>query len=407
LREENPARGGPGPDLAISPARPVRSLHSVTAMDTTEATTLPSRAAPSSGGSSGAPLDVLVIGAGQAGLSMAWHLAARRGVRYLVVDAAPDIGHSWRTRWDSLKLFTSARYDGLPGENFPGAPDSYPGKDQVADYLTGYAHRHAFPVLTDTRVTRLAPYVGGLAAHTTHGVVNARRVVVATGAFHVPFLPAIHGSFSLPALHSSQYRRPADLPHGRVLVVGGANSGLQIAEDLVGGREVVLASGTNPPEVPQRPLGKDLFWWLTRLGLMDKRPDSWLAKRMRARGDLVVGTSRKELRAAGVDFRPRLVHASGRTATFADGTAVDVDAVVWATGFRPDYSWIDAPSVTDESGMPRHDGGRSLAVPGLWFLGLPWQRTRGSALLGFVQRDAAHLESHMFDLVPAGGLVSG
>ena len=337
---------------------------------------------------------------------MAWHLA-RRGVRYLVVDAAPDIGHSWQVRWDSLRLFTSARYDGLPGEAFPDNPDSYPGKDQVAAYLAGYAHRHAFPIQSETRVTRLVPSAGGLAAHTTQGVVYARRVVVATGAFHVPFLPAVAGSVSVPAVHSSQYRRPADLPPGRVLVVGGANSGLQIAKDLVISRQVVLACGTNPPAVPQRPLGRDLFWWLTRFGFMDTEPDSRLAKRMRARGDLVVGTSRKDLREAGVDFRPRLVDASGRTATFADGAEVDVDAVVWATGFRPDYSWIDAAAVTDESGMPRHVGGRSLAVPGLWFLGLPWQRTRGSALLGFVQRDAAHLDADMFGRVPTGGAVSG
>src|SRR3954462_7306546 len=121
-------------------------------MDTTEAPTLSSREAPASGGSSDAPLDVLVIGAAQAGLSMAWHLA-RRGVRYLVIDAAPAIGHSWRTRWESLRLFTSARYDGLPGESFPGAPDSYPSKDQVADFVAGYADRHGFPILTDTRVT--------------------------------------------------------------------------------------------------------------------------------------------------------------------------------------------------------------------------------------------------------------
>jgi putative flavoprotein involved in K+ transport len=196
--------------------------------------------------------------------------------------------------------------------------------------------------------------------------VHARRVVVATGAFHVPFLPAVDGSFAIPGLHRSQYRRPSDLPHGRVLVVGGANSGLQIAEDLVCSREVVLASGTNPPAVPQRPLGRDLFWWLTRLGFMEKGPDSRLAKRMRARGDLVVGSSRKGLRASDVDFRTRLVHASGRTATFADGTGVDVDAVVWATGFRPDYSWVDAPAVTD----------------------------------------AAPLDSHMLDRVPTGGVAT-
>jgi len=345
-------------------------------------------------------LDVLVIGAGQAGLAMAWHLA-RRGARYLVIDAAPEIGHSWRTRWDSLKLFTSARYDGLPGEHFPGASDSYPTKDQVADYLACYADRHAFPILTDTRVTRLVPYDGGLAADTTHGVVYARRVVVATGAFQVPLVPAIEGSFSVLAVHSSAYQRPSDLPRGRVLVVGGANSGLQIAEELVRTREVVLASGTNPPAVPQRLLGRDLFWWLTRLGVMEKGIDSPLVQRMRHRGDPTIGTSRKTLRRAGVDLRPRLLGATGRTALFADGSSTDVDAVVWATGFRPDYSWIDAPEVTDGDGVPRHDGGRSLAVPGLWFLGLPWQCTRGSALLGFVQRDAAHLDAAIFDRSPA------
>jgi putative flavoprotein involved in K+ transport len=183
------------------------------------------------------------------------------------------------------------------------------------------------------------------------------------------------------------------------MVVGGANSGLQIAEDLVHHREVVLASSTDPLAVRQRPFGRDLFWWLTRLRLMDKPSDSRLVRRMRARGDLVVGTSRSALRASGVDFRPRLLSASGRTASFADGSSAEVDGVVWATGYRPDYSWIDADSLTDETGMPRHDSGRSLAVPGLWFLGLLWQRTRGSALLGFVQLDATHLDTDMFGAV--------
>jgi putative flavoprotein involved in K+ transport len=245
------------------------------------------------------------------------------------------------------------------------------------------------------------PYNGGLAAYTTQGTLHARRVVVATGAFHVPFVPSLEGSFDVPTLHSSDYRRPGELPGGRVLVVGGANSGLQIAEELALTHEVILASGTNPPAVPQRMLGRDLFWWLTRLGLMDKGPDSAMAKRMRARGDLVVGTSRKALRESGVDFRPRLVSASESSATFADGSTAEVDAVVWATGFRPDYSWIEVPGLVDGSGMPRHECGRSVSVPELWFLGLPWQRTRGSALLGFVKRDAAHLDSEMFDRAPS------
>ncbi|HET7668659.1 MAG TPA: NAD(P)/FAD-dependent oxidoreductase [Mycobacterium sp.] len=350
---------------------------------------------------SSAPLDVLVVGAGQAGLAMAWHLAQRR-MRYLLVDAAPEIGHSWRSRWDTLKLFSPAQYDGLPGMDFPAPADTYPTKDQVADFLGTYAERHSLPVLTGTRVHRLEPHYGGFAAHTSQGVLTARQVVVATGPFQKPFVPRVEGTFGVPQLHSSAYRRPGDLPTGRILVVGGANSGLQIAQELATSRQVVLSSGSNPPAVPQRPLGRDLFWWLTRLGVMEKGSSSRLAKRMRARGDLVIGTSRRALRGAGVEFRPRLLSAQQRSATFTDGSCAEVDGVVWATGFRPDYSWIDVPGLTDAAGVPHHDAGRSVVAEGLWFLGLPWQRTRGSALLGFVQRDAEYLDASMFDRAAAG-----
>lgn len=343
------------------------------------------------------PLDVIIIGAGQAGLSLAWHLR-RAQLRYLLVDAAPEVGHSWRSRWDSLRLFSPAEYDGLPGAPFPAAPGTHPTKDQVADFLASYADTHAFPILTNTRVDRLTRHEHGFAAHTTQGVLNGRQVVVATGAFHVPAVPALAHELTVPHLHSSAYQRPGQLPPGRVLVVGGANSGRQIAEELARTHEVVLSASTNPPVVPQRIAGRDLFWWLTRLGLMDKGPESRIARRMRARGDLVVGTSRRALRRAGVEFRPRLVQAQGSRVGFVDGSGSQVDAVVWATGFRPDYTWIDSSTgrpVTDTAGNPLHRDGRSTTVPGLWFLGLPWQRTRGSALLGFVQRDAEYLSGRL------------
>ena len=371
--------------------------------------TTPTSAAPTdvAGAGAGRPLDVLVIGAGQAGLALAWHLD-RAGSRYLLLDAAPEVGHSWRTRWDSLRLFTPAQYDALPGTPFPAAVDTHPTKDQVADYLSAYVQAHAIPVLTGTRVTRLAHGEGLFTAHTTRGVFQARQVVIATGAFHRAYIPAIEGGFGehVHQLHSSQYRNPHQLTsRGRVLVVGAGNSGLQIAEELNGVHDVVVASGTQPLALPQRFAGRDLFWWLVRLGVMDKSADSVLARRVRARGDLVIGTDRKQMARDGIEFRTRLVAADGATATFADCTIAQVDAVVWATGFRPDFAWIDADVTTPEGHLRHHEG--RTDIEGLWTLGQPWQRTRGSALLGFVQRDAEHIADQLIRSANISGACSG
>jgi putative flavoprotein involved in K+ transport len=190
-------------------------------------------------------------------------------------------------------------------------------------------------------------------------------------------------------LHSAAYRNPQALPDGPVLVVGGGNSGFQIAEELAATRQVDLAVGAKYPMLPQRLGGRDLFWWLTRLGLMRVSATSRLGRRVQARGEFVIGSSRRRLRRAGVRFRPRLVDAEGRTVRFADGGTLEVGTVVWATGFRPDYSWIRIPGVVDDGRVVHHRGVSD--VPGLYFLGLSWQHTRGSALLGFVNDDAAHL----------------
>jgi putative flavoprotein involved in K+ transport len=342
----------------------------------------------------GDALDVLVIGAGQAGLAIGRHLQ-QQGVRFLLVDAGERIGHVWRSRWDSLRLFTAAEYDALPDLPFPAPAGSYPGKDAVADYLETYARTFGLPVRLGTRVTRLRRSADGFTAETTTGPVGARQVVVATGPFAVPHVPRIAAGLSpeVGAVHSSAYRRPADLPDGPVLVVGAGNSGVQIADELArSGRTVSLAVGTRPPAVPQRPLGRDLFWWLTRTGLIRVRVDSRLGRRFRDR-ELVIGTTWPGLRERGVDLRPRVVGVAGRTVTFADGGATDVAAVVWATGFRSDHSWLEVPGAVADGG-PVHARGVS-PVPGLFFLGLPWQHTRGSALLGFVQEDATWLAERL------------
>jgi putative flavoprotein involved in K+ transport len=339
-------------------------------------------------------LDVVVVGGGQAGLAVARQLAgpfAGAGRRFVVLEAAGAIGDSWRTRWDSLTLFTPAQYNGLPGMTFPAPADTYPGKDAVADFLVRYAAVSRLPVRSDSPVTALRVVDGEFEVRTPDELLRAGQVVVATGPFHSPFVPPASDGFdaSVTQLHSAAYRNPDDLPEGPVLVVGGGNSGLQIAEELVRTRDVVVSLGGRAPRLPQRLLGRDLFWWLTRSGVMRVTADTRLGRRLSRRGEFVIGTSRRALTRAGVRFRGRLVGADGRTARFAGGSTLDVGVVLWATGYRSDYSWISIPDVVRDGRVVHHRG--VTGVPGLYFIGLPWQHTRGSALLGFVGADAAYV----------------
>jgi len=335
-------------------------------------------------------LDVIVIGGSQAGLAIAWHLT-RQHLRFVVLEAGPEPGHTWRSRWDSLTLFTPAQYDALPGMPFPGPPDTYPTKESVAGYLNAYAAEFNLPVRLNTRVTALIQTAEGFEARTDAGVLRARQVVVATGPFQVPYVPpaAQRLDGSVIQLHSAGYRNPSALPPGPVLVVGGGNSGFQIAGELAAaGRPVDLSIGARMPVLPQRLAGRDLFWWLTRLGLMRVSLESRLGRRMSSR-DFIIGSSRRRLQAAGVRFRPAVTDAEGRAVRFADGSSLDAGAVIWTTGYRSDYSWIHIPGIASDGHVIHRRG--VTDVPGLYFLGLPWQHTRGSALLGFVHDDAAHL----------------
>jgi putative flavoprotein involved in K+ transport len=349
------------------------------------------------------PLDAVVIGGGQAGLATAWHLE-RQGLHSVVLEATDHLGSSWRARWTSLRLFTPAEYDSLPGVQFPAASGTYPGKEAVADYLRDYAEAAELQVELNARVTGLSRTDDWFEIRTAERTMHARQVVVATGPFQVPFIPAAAGGLdgSVAQLHSATYRNPASLPEGSVLVVGGGNSGFQIAEELAGSRHVELSVGSEYPLLPQRLLGRDLFWWLTRLRLIRVPVGSRLGRRMQARGEFVIGSNRRRLQDAGVRFRPRLVSADARTVGFADGTSLDPDVVVWATGYRSDYSWIDIPGVLGDGRVVHRRG--VTEVPGLYFVGLSWQHNRGSALLGFVGEDAAHVAEvarrHSDDLLP-------
>jgi len=342
------------------------------------------------------PLDVVVIGAGQAGLAVGNHLA-RRGSSFVILEAGPEVGHSWRSRWDSLRLFSPAQYDSLPGLAFPAPPDTHPGKDDVADYLAAYAAHFSLPVQVDTPVRRLhRDEHGAFVVTTPRGALRARQVVVATGPFQVPRVPEVAAGLDpqVAQLHSADYRNPDQLPEGgQVLVVGAANSGLQIAAELASTRAVTVAVGSRPTELPQRVAGRDLFFWLRKAGFFTLPAHSRVARRLRSRGDIVIGTRSSTLRRRGIGFRPRLAGLEGRTARFADGSTMEVDAVLWATGYRCDYSWLHVPDVVVD-GEVRHQRGVT-DVPGLYVIGLPWQTSRGSALLGFVGADAAELDQVM------------
>jgi putative flavoprotein involved in K+ transport len=336
-------------------------------------------------------LEVVVVGGSQAGLAMAWHLA-QQGRRFVVLEAAPELGHTWRNRWDSLRLFTPAQYDALPGMAFPAPADTYPAKDPVADYLQAYAAAFDLPVRLNAKATELRRLEdGSFEIRTADQTYRARQVVAAAGPFQVPFVPPPAAKLdpSVTQVHSAGYRNPQALPDGPVLVVGGGNSGFQIAEELAATRTVDLSIATTYPMLPQRLAGRDLFWWLTRLGLLRVTVNSRPGRRM-SRRDFVIGTNRKRLERAGVRFRPRLVDAEGRTVRFADHSLLeDVAVVVWATGYRADFTWIHIPGVVHEGHVVHRRG--VTGVPGLYFLGLSWQHTRGSALLGFVNDDASYL----------------
>ncbi|SFW87002.1 flavin-containing monooxygenase [Amycolatopsis australiensis] len=341
--------------------------------------------------------DVAVVGGGQAGLALGHELAAA-GLDFVILDRGDTIGHVWRDRWTSLRLFTPARYAALPGLPFPAAPDSYPGKDQVADYLSAYATTFGLPVRTGTTVTELTREDNGFRLATSAGLLRARQVVAATGPFQTARIPSCAAGFAPQVLqqHSSGYRNPTVFHGRRVLVTGGGNSGFQIAAELaadVAVGAVTLAIGTHNVCVPQRILGRDIFWWQTRTGLVTAPAESRRGRWMRRGDGTVIGNSRRALRRRGIDFRPRLIEAYGSTAVFADGQATDVDAVVWATGFRRDHTWVGIPDALDGRELRQHKG--VTPVPGLYTLGLPWQRTAGSALIGFVGDDAAQLTRHI------------
>jgi putative flavoprotein involved in K+ transport len=334
--------------------------------------------------------DTIVVGGGQAGLSAAWHLQ-QCDVDFVVVDAEPRVGDVWRRRWDSLRLFTPAKRSGLPGMPFPACADHLPDKDEVADYLERYVERFDLPVRSGTRVLSLAHDGDRYVLRTDRGTLEATNVVVATGPFQTPKIPAVADRLDpgIVQLHSSGYRSPFALPDGSVLVVGAGNSGAQIALELAREHTVWLA-GRDTGHLPRRILGRDVFDWLWPIlhrFSLDTRIGRRMRERVRGGGDALIGIPERTIVEGGVR-RVGRIEGEQDGWPVADGVAIRPSAIVWCTGFVSDYSWITLP-VFDERGVPRHRRGVVEAAPGLYFLGLRFQHRMTSSLVGGVGEDAA------------------
>lgn len=335
--------------------------------------------------------EVVVVGAGQAGLSVGYHLA-RHGLGFTVLSDEARIGDNWRRRWDSLHLFTPARYSGLPGMPFPAPPGHLADKDEVADYFERYAQRFDLPVRLGSRVERLAfdHERFRLSMTGSDAIIEAANVVVATGAFQTPRVPAMAATLSpsIHQLHSSQYQNPFELPEGPVLVVGAGNSGAQIALELSRYRKVWL-SGRDTGHLPRRVLGRDLFDWGWPL-MTRATTDTRIGRRLRAKaqhgGDSLIGIPERELSDAGVTRVARL-DACRRGLPVCGDQVMEPRVVIWCTGFAAHYRWIDLP-VFDQNGYPRHERGACVDAPGLHFVGLRFQHRMTSSLIGGVGNDA-------------------
>jgi putative flavoprotein involved in K+ transport len=346
-------------------------------------------------------IETVIIGAGQAGLATGYHLA-RRYRSFVLLDANERVGDSWRSRWDSLHLFTPARSSGLPGLPFPAAAWSFPAKDDMADYLEAYAERFELPIRTGVRVDRLARDGSRFVVTAGDRSFEADNVVIATGAFQHPRVPAFAAELDPGTLqmHSIEYRSPSQLRSGDVLVVGAGNSGAEIALELSRTHRTWL-SGRHPGSEPTRPGSRwdrlllPVIWFVGSKVVNVGNP---IGRRLRPK--LVTAAAplarvkSKDLDTAGVERVPRAVGMSDGSPQLEDGRVLDVSNLIWCTGFRPDFSWIDLPAFGND-GEPVHERGVVSSEPGLYFVGLFFLSSLTSSLVGGVGRDAGHIAKNI------------
>jgi putative flavoprotein involved in K+ transport len=340
--------------------------------------------------------DVAVIGAGQAGLSVGYHLK-RNGIDHVILEGASRVGDVWRNRWDSLRLFTPAKFDSLDGYRFPAHKDTFPTKDEMADYLEGYAAKFELPVRLNAPVKRLHKANGCFRLETTDRVYEADRVVVAAASYQKPCLPAFANDLSARVfqMHSHEYRNPAQLPDGPVLLVGAGNSGAEIAMDLARTHKVYL-SGRDVGHIPfdiAGFMGRKLLVRMVIRGMfhhiltMRTPMGRKFRSKMHGRGMPLIRTRPGQLERAGVRRIGKITGIRDGKAVSDDGKTVPFASVIWCTGFHSGFDWIDLP-VLDDHGDPRQRFGKATDVDGLYFAGLHFQYAVSSMMVAGVGRDA-------------------
>jgi putative flavoprotein involved in K+ transport len=354
-------------------------------------------------------VETVIVGGGQAGLVVGYELK-RRGREFVILDAQPRVGDAWRNRWDSLRLFTPGRDCELPGLRFTAQRSLAPTKDEMADYLEEYAAHHQLPLRNGVRAVRLTKSGELFLIDTTVGVLTARNVIVATGSYANPKVPAIAAGLDphIVQLHSAAYRNPAQLQPGGVLLVGGGNSGADISLEVVRTHPTWLAG----PKVPHIP--PDIDTWFARtfvvraVRLVQRNVLSLrtpigrrAALKLRGKATPLIRVKPKWLVRAGVQRVGRVVDVHDGLPQLDDGQVLDVANVIWCTGYRHDFPWIDLRAAFDEHGSARHSRGVSSEVAGLYFIGLEFQFALASASLWGVARDAAHIVTHLDRHQPA------
>jgi len=352
--------------------------------------------------------ETVIIGGGQAGLSVGYHLK-KQGCPFVILDANERIGNSWRKRWDSLHLFTPARYSGLDGWRFPAPALSFPTKDEMADYLEAYAARFNLPVRTSFKVDKLSRRGDRYVLTSGDRRFEAEHVVVATGANQVPKIPAFADELdsSIVQLHSSQYRRPTQLQVGAVLVVGAGNSGAEIAFEVSRTHPTYL-SGKPSGQIPIRhgPTAARYFFPVWRFVghnvLTVRNPiGRKIQPKFISHGAPLIRVKLKDLAAAGVGQVPRIVGMESGRPALGDGRVLNVSNVVWCTGFRDEFPWIDLP-IFGEGGRPAHERGVVVGEPDLYFVGLHFQYAASSDVLPGVGRDAEYIAKRIASREPRG-----